>query len=362
MSTSGMAIAAGLAIFVVAGASDSLAQVSFEGETIEWVVPSSPGGGTDTTTRILLPWFEQYLPGNPTIVVNNIPGGGTIPGINYFWENSGPNGHMLITMTTGSQTNYLFGAEAVDYVLPEFVALMGIPQGTFVYAQDDLGLSGPEDIGMLIEGEGPYLYGAQTPTSAELRVMMAWDALGVNAQPVWGLTRGESRQGFMRHEFDLMYDTAAGWLAAGSEIDHMTPLFTMGIENEAGEIVRDPVAPDLPTFLEVYESYYGEPLSGIQYEAWYSMFSTAIMNSKAVALHPSTAPEVVEAYRQAIRDMMADPEFHAAMEAELGGYDMNLGQAAQRSLVASTQISPEVCAWIDEFLNTGFDADTACDE
>ena len=161
--------AGGIAAVMLAGtALTATAEVTFEGMTIEWIVPSAPGGGTDTTSRIMAPWFERYLPGNPTIVIRNIPGGGTIPGINYFWENAGPDGDMIIMMTTGSQTNYLFGAEAVDYVLPEFVALIGIPQGTFVYAQDTLGLNGPEDIGVLIESGRPYLYGAQTPTSAEL--------------------------------------------------------------------------------------------------------------------------------------------------------------------------------------------------
>lgn len=336
------------------------AEVSYAGKQIEWIIPSAPGGGTDTSSRILAPWFEKHLPGNPTIILRNIPGAGTISGINYFWDHGGPDGNMILMVTTGAQTNYLFGVEEVAYELPKFISIMGIPQGTFVYAQSSLGLDGPEDIGKLVESGKTYSFGAQTPTSAEARMLIAWNALGVKTQPVWGLARGESRQGFMRKEFDLMYDTASGWVAAGRDIDHKTALFTFGVEDENGNIVRDPVQPDLPTFLEVYEQYKGKKLDGLVYKAWYAMFSTAVMNSKAVVLHPKTSPEVLATYQAAVKRMLDDPEFQAAMKEELGGYRLNIGKAAQNSLASSASVEPEVCAWFETFFKNNYDTEVNC--
>lgn len=62
----------------------SLNAQDFAGETIEWTVPFGVGGGTDVWARFFAPQLSQALPGKPTVVVLNVPGGGSISGANQF--------------------------------------------------------------------------------------------------------------------------------------------------------------------------------------------------------------------------------------------------------------------------------------
>ena len=64
----------------------------FAGKTIEWVTPFKEGGGGDTWARFNAPFLAKYLPGHPTVIISNIPGGGSIKGSNLFAERVKPDG------------------------------------------------------------------------------------------------------------------------------------------------------------------------------------------------------------------------------------------------------------------------------
>jgi tripartite-type tricarboxylate transporter receptor subunit TctC len=127
--------------FALAGALISLAgmlalpvqaQVNFSGERIVWIVPSQEGGGSDTLTRSLQKFYTKHLPGNPQIVVRNVPGSGQVQGTNHFFDNAKPDGLMVITSSTSSIMNQALGNKAVRYDLAKSETVIAIPQGTFV--------------------------------------------------------------------------------------------------------------------------------------------------------------------------------------------------------------------------------------
>jgi tripartite-type tricarboxylate transporter receptor subunit TctC len=65
-------------------------QVSFAGKTIRVVVPVAPGGGLDLQSRALAPLLQTHIPGNPSVVVQNVPGAGGIVAGNLFMREQGP--------------------------------------------------------------------------------------------------------------------------------------------------------------------------------------------------------------------------------------------------------------------------------
>src|SRR5581483_69963 len=75
--------------------------VSFKGKTITMIVASAPGGGTDTSGRLIASLILNHLPGKPTLVVRNIPGAEGMTGMNYFVKQVVPDG---FTVTMGSTT------------------------------------------------------------------------------------------------------------------------------------------------------------------------------------------------------------------------------------------------------------------
>src|SRR5690606_40687691 len=60
------------------------AQESFtlKGKTVEWIIPFGEGGGNDAWARFFANYLEEYLPGEPNVIVRNVPGGGSITGTN----------------------------------------------------------------------------------------------------------------------------------------------------------------------------------------------------------------------------------------------------------------------------------------
>jgi tripartite-type tricarboxylate transporter receptor subunit TctC len=70
------------------------AKSAFPSKTIIWVVPTSPGGGFDTFSRMIIPYLRKYLPGNPNIIIKNAPGGEWKIGINKMYR-AKPDGHTI---------------------------------------------------------------------------------------------------------------------------------------------------------------------------------------------------------------------------------------------------------------------------
>ncbi len=66
----------------------------FPTKDITFIIPVSPGGGFDTNARILAPYLKKYLPGQPNVVVKNVPGGEWRLGIMEMYK-AQPDGHTI---------------------------------------------------------------------------------------------------------------------------------------------------------------------------------------------------------------------------------------------------------------------------
>ena len=73
--------------------SEILAQANFyQGKTVTVVVGSAPGGLYDLWARLLARTMGKYIPGNPKMLVQNMPGGGSIVAANYLYGIAKPDG------------------------------------------------------------------------------------------------------------------------------------------------------------------------------------------------------------------------------------------------------------------------------
>lgn len=64
----------------------------YDGKTLKILVSSGTGGGTDTAARLVSRFIGKYLPGNPRVLVQNMPGGGGTIANNYFASEAKPDG------------------------------------------------------------------------------------------------------------------------------------------------------------------------------------------------------------------------------------------------------------------------------
>lgn len=89
----------------------------YDGETVEYIVATDPGGGYDTYGRLVAEFMEKHLPGS-TFVVRNMPGAGHLIGANYIYA-SEPDGLTIGTFNTGLIYRQLTGAEGLRFELED---------------------------------------------------------------------------------------------------------------------------------------------------------------------------------------------------------------------------------------------------
>lgn len=324
-------------------AAPAQAEVSFEGKTIEWIIPFSAGGGSDTWARFNAPLLQKYLPGNPVVVVVNEPGGGSTKGTNLFAARAKPDGLTILGTSGSTQFPYLLGDPRVRYEYKDWKIAMAGPTGGVVYTSPKLGLEKPEDIAKLAGQK--LVYASQGATSLDLVPLLGLRLLGLDVQHVFGFKgRGDGRLAFERGETNIDYQTSSAYLknvVPLVEAGQAVPLFSWGALNEAGDLVRDPTFPDLPHFGEAYQMMTGKAPEGPDYEAYFAFFTAGFPAQKMVFLPKDTPDEIVAAYQAAFEAMKADPDYIANAEAVLGTYGQVTGALADALFEKGTSISPE---------------------
>lgn len=92
-------LVAGLTFLAAPAWGDSVADF-YKGKTVRIVVGFGPGGTTDTTTRLLAHVLSKHIPGNPRIVVQNKPGGGSMLAANTVYNNEPRDGTVILALSS----------------------------------------------------------------------------------------------------------------------------------------------------------------------------------------------------------------------------------------------------------------------
>jgi len=330
----------------------ALAQ-DFAGRTIEWVIPMPVGGGSDTWARFHLPFLSRTLPGNPTIVVRNITGGGGINGSNQFAGRARPDGLMILGTTASIQFPFLLGDPRVRYDYAQWSPVLASPTGGVMYIRPELGVRSAADFARLKSATN-LKFGSQGPTSLDMVPALAFEMLGLDVQIVFGMQgRGQGRLAFERGETPIDYQTSSAFISQVMPLvreGKAVPLCSWGIINDAGEITRDPNFPDLPHFAEFAQAATGSAPSGPAWDAWRALFVAGFAAQKFVVMPKTTPAAILDAYKAAFARILADPEYKEKRGPVIGEYDEVTGPAADRHYAAATTMAPETRQWTRDWL------------
>ena len=88
----------------ILGAGDTFAQPIGEfyaGRQINLIVGATPGGGYDTQARLVARHWGKHIPGNPTIVVQNMPAAGSLAAANYIYNVAAKDGTVVALVMRG---------------------------------------------------------------------------------------------------------------------------------------------------------------------------------------------------------------------------------------------------------------------
>ncbi len=102
----------------------------FQGKTISIVQGRDPGGTGDLRVRALVPFLQKYIPGNPTIVMEFMPGGGSRKAANHVFRSARPDGLTIGNLSSGMVSLAILGESGVLYDIDKFHYL-GSPYSTY---------------------------------------------------------------------------------------------------------------------------------------------------------------------------------------------------------------------------------------
>jgi len=346
---------AAVLVLALGSASVSFAQSDFyEGKTIELVVGFSPGGGTDTFARFIAGELGTYIPGSPSVVVRNMPGAGSVVASNWYVDTAEPNGETLLVGTGQLMLRILLGLRGSEASLADLDAILAQPTGRIGYLDPALGASEPEDYDQISE---TLILGVPDHIST-IESILALEVLGADFRVIPGYEgKSEVRLAFERGEVNVDAQTTPVYRSSVEpliEQGSAVTFFSQGLINGAGDLVRDPAAPEIPTVAEVYEAVNGMPPSGNAWEA-YRAAVVAIGNAgKILMIHQNAPAEAKEALEVAAQRMSESDDFRAAAEEFFEGYEMNHGDDLAGAVRAVQQLDPAVLTWLEEYLSSNF--------
>lgn len=101
----------------------------FEGKTITILRGGSPGGTGDMQARALIPSLKKYIPGNPTIIVENMPGAAGMKAVNHAYSTAKPDGLTITAVGSGLASGAILGLPGVRYDIDKLIYLGSTEQG-----------------------------------------------------------------------------------------------------------------------------------------------------------------------------------------------------------------------------------------
>jgi len=350
--------ALGVSIAGAAMASTAFADghgLDLTGQTVEWIIPFSESGGSARWANFYAPLLSEALPGNPTVVVTFMPGAGSTSGANHFQGLTYEDGTTIFGSSGSTQFPYLLNDPRVRYEYSDWNVVLASGTGGVAYLPPALAASVADGGAAAIADEN-LIYGSQGATRLDLVPLLAWEMLGLNVEPVFGIEgRGDGRLMFERGEATIDYQTSSSYLSGVVplvEAGTAVPWFSFGSLDDDGNVVRDPTFPDMPSFAEVCEATEACQTSGPQWDAWVAFFTAGFPAQKMVFLPAGAPQEAIDTYTNAFAAIQQRPDFAEISAARLGLYPQMTGAAAQVALTSATDVPQEardfVLNWLAE--------------
>ena len=288
----------------------SFAQSSFyEGKTIRIIVGFSPGGGYDALARMLSRHMGKYIPGQPTIVVENMTGAGSLLAANHIYKVAKPDGLTMGHFSGGFSFNQVMGQPGVEFDAQKFVYVGAVARDESAIALTKA--SGITSMEKWMSAKTPVKMGTTGPgafgTDNVIKVIKA--ALNLPIQIISGYKgTADMRIAAESGEID---GTTWGW-------DSMRGTWQKAIESGTVAIVLQTVPkpfPDLlnvPLAIDLAKTADARELIevGIHYPS---------KITKTLALPPGTPNDRAQMLQKALQETVKDKEFIAeADKAKLG--------------------------------------------
>jgi tripartite-type tricarboxylate transporter receptor subunit TctC len=330
----------------VAASSQALAQGDFyQGKQIRVVVGFTTGGFYDRWARLLARYMPKYIPGQPTFVVQNMPGAGSLVATNYVYSVAKPDGLTIGFPSSAIYLDQIVGRPEVKFDVSKF-AWIGSPVS--------------EPMILYMRADSPY--------------KSISDVKNAKEPPKCGSTGTSSSDFILARTLEdtlppLKINTVLGY-PGGSEIDiavekgevmcrGMTaspyfgrePFLTWQKNKFVGVLLytgakRDERIPDVPTITEIFDK---EKVPESSRRVARVIFAAESFGRPIVS-GPGTPADRVEILRRGFEHAMKDPELLAETKKQKMDVDPTSGSELEKLAQEILQQPPDVMARVKKLL------------
>lgn len=327
-------IACGLTTLVGFSSAQAQDDNFYEGKTVTLMVGYSAGGGYDTYGRTLARHIGKHIPGNPDVVVKNVPGAGSLVLTNQVANTVERDGTVFATIGRGMAFEPLFGSEQAQFEPGELNWIGSLNNETSICVSwHESGIDTWQDLKektMTVGGTGA---GADT----DLFPRVLADIFGFKLNVISGYPGGNDillamERGEVMGRCGWSWSSAksrrADWFADltdGSDEDQVNILFQMSLKKHSD-------LPDVPLVTEFAETRKQRQVLNL-------LFARQVMGRPYVA-PPGVPAERIAILREAMAKTAEDPEFLEDARNQALGINFVGGEEVQ-SIVLEAYESPK---------------------
>lgn len=301
----------------------------YSGETLTIIIGHPPGGSYDLYAQLAAAHLGRYLPGEPTVIVQHMPGGGGRKGASFFINNTDADGKTIAILPDTLGHTELLDPSRSDWSAADFryIGRFAPANAAFVVRRDAPATTIEEmrDTEIVVACTGKGSRSGQQPTAIanlaglQLRVICGYDG----SKP--------AKLATLRGETDMTSENWAALAQDTTDLDSgdLTVVFQAGL-------VRDPGIPEVPLLFELTD----DP----EARAILRFISAGAPVGRSIMIHPDTSEEVISAMREAFQSMLADPEFQADAAQRGAIIDPETGEYVEGVMQEIMSASPEMIA------------------
>lgn len=331
------ALLAGLSLGTV---SAPAAAPFYEGKTIRIVVGYSAGGGYDTYARAVSRHMGRHIPGNPTIIVENMTGAGSLISANYLYKIAKPDGLTIGHFNGGLFFNQVLEQPGIEFDARkfEFIGAAVKEECAFAFTK----ASGITSVEKWMASKTPVKMGGVAPGAYApdnvIRIVKA--ALGLPIQLVSGY-KGTA---------DVRLAAESGELAGSSwGWDSMRSTWRKPLETGDVVVVLQTVPkpfadlPKVPLAIQLAKTDEARKLIEV------GIHKPAVF-ARPFVLPPSTPKDRLETLAKAFEETLKDPEFVAETQKAKLDLDPVTGDGLRKAVAATFELDAAFRAKLKDIL------------
>ena len=318
----------------------------YAGKTLKILVGVEAGGTVDTLARLFVGYLRKHIPGNPAIVIQNMPSAAGVGATNFVYEKAPADG-LTILFNSWDPLAQVFGDQGMRASYENFEFVGGVGDIRVIYGRSDLvpgGIKKPAD---LMQADNVILGSLNYTNQSGLLPHLALNVLGVKHRMIVGFRGGAGVfLAMQRGEVNIHSTSIATFRGRsgsfiksgeGTGFAYLVPV------DGSGRYERNKRITEMPAFPDLYREVHGRMPSGATWDA-FNWLTNQIGELTYIGVAPPRTPAApLAALRKGFEGVARDAAFEQDMLAKQGIPYSHIGAEQGRAIFrALADVSPEV--------------------